>query len=375
MLRRTGLMLLLVLVPVAVHAAEVNLRVLADVVVSGDDGLEGLNRMRTQDSYSDFLHTRVFLDAGTERTAVFAQLVLSDTAVEQVRIFGAYIQHQIFEAQELYVQAGKIPNPMGTWGPRTYADHNPLVGLPLGYFWQSGLPVTSVPATIDDLVANADQATTYGAMMLYDNCWNDGIALVGTRDWLSGELAVTRGAPGNPVSGHAKNDALAVQARVGLAPIPEVEVDLSYGRGAYLNSTASADLGPGQSVNEYMQDIFVGSLHLSRGYFDFHGELFLNHYQTPLRDAGLGSWSTTGQLEWAFAAGWYAAVRYDLLRFEEVETTAGKMAWDTDIDRIEGGVGYHFSRNFMVKAVVQASDFGDGYDDALLPMLQAVAGF
>ena len=82
------------------------------------------------------------------------------------------------------------------------------------------------------------------------------------------------------------------------------------------------------------------------------------------------------QREWDFAVGWYAAVRYDTMRFEEVESSGGVVPWDTDLQRIEGGIGYHLSRELLVKAVLQATDAGDGFgSDTLSPMLQAVASF
>jgi hypothetical protein len=377
MLRQVITLLLLVsLLPITAHGADVNLRLLADLVLSGDEDLHDLNRMRTGDSYADFMHARVFLDAGSDRTAFFLQLVMSDVAEQPVRIFGAYLQHQILESREIYVQAGKIPTPQGTWGPRTYADRNPLVGVPFAYFWQSGLPVISVPPTLDDLVASSDGATTYGALMLYDNCWHEGVSLLGAHGPLSWTLAASRGAPGNPVAGESKNDDIAVHARVGFSPIPEIQAAFSWGQGAYLNRDAAADLAPGQSVNDYDQNIIVGSLKLARGYFEFNGEYFWNHYETPLRADGLHSWSIYGDLEWNFAAGWHAAVRYDTMRFEVVDTIDGPQSWDTDLQRLEGGIAYHVNRDFLLKAVLQANDVGEGFSgDTLLPMLQAVVAF
>lgn len=374
--RAIVLALTFTVLPCSVRASEVNLRMLGDFVLAGDEDLTAQNKMRTRDSYIDFVHGRLFFDAGTGRTSFFVQLVLSDVASTPVRIHGAYLQHQLFEGRQHYLQAGKIPVPEGTWAPRTYADRNPLVGLPFAYYWQSGLPVSSVPASLDDLVARADDRTSYGAMMLYDNCWNEGVNLLGASGAFSYALAATRGAPGNPVFGGPENQEIAVHAKLGYSPVPEIQTAISWGRGAYLTDSASADLAPGQSVNDYLQNIFVGSLTLARGYLEFHGEFFWNHFETPLRDDGLHSWSVYGDLEWKFAAGWYAAARYDTMRFEDVEATGGAQSWDTDLQRVEAGVGYHFSRDLLLKGIVQANDVGGGFTgETLLPMVQAVLRF
>lgn len=378
MLIRAGAMaLLIVLFAGVAEAADVNVRALGDFVVAGDEDLADLNRLRTGDSYVDLVHGRLFFDAGTDRTAFFAQIVLSDAANDAVRIYGAYLQHQLFEQRQHFVQLGKIPTPQGTWGPRTYADKNPLVAVPFAYFWQTSLPVSGVPADLDELVGRADGTTTYGALMLYDNCWNEGLSFLGAHGPFSYNLAATRGAPGNPVTGGPENDDIALHARLSYAPIADVQLSFSWGRGAYLNRSAQEDLAPGQSINEYRQNLYMGSLKLARGYFEFNGEFLWNEFETPLRAEGLAAWSAYGDLEWNFAVGWYAAARYDTMRFEEVETqTLGRQTWDTDIQRIEGGIGYNVNRNFILKGVVQLNDVGDGFKgETTLPMVQAVVSF
>lgn len=365
---------LALLLPAAASQAA-SWRGLADVVLSGDEDLAYLNKYRTGDSATDFWHLRLFAEGGDDRTSYFAQLMLTDSSWDPVRVYGAYLMHRVFEDRELYVQVGRVPTVQGLWGPRNYADENPLVGVPLVYFWQTNLPYGDVPADLDALLATRDGAPgSRRANLLYENCWNDGAGIVGVENGVEYAFLVTRGAPANPEFGASANDELALNARLGYAPVPELELRVSWGRGAYL--TDDATVPAGESVNGYKQDIVGASVKATRGYLVFHGEYWWNRFDTPLREDGLSAWSAWGELDWRFTPGWYAALRYDTLRFEEVQGSTSSGPWDSDIDRIEGGVGYHFSRDFTVKAVVQATDVGDGYgEETLLPMLQAVIGF
>ena len=96
-----------------------------------------------------------------------------------------------------------------------------------------------------------------------------------------------------------------------------------------------------------------------------------NDYETPLYGSGLPSRSHYLEAVYTFRPGWYAAGRYDVLRFGDVETSAGKVTWDDNLERVELGVGYHPTRELLVKAVGQLTNDGDGYDiDSMLPALQ-----
>lgn len=391
MLLTAAALLLAGLVTGPASAAELEVRGLLDAVLAGDDDVRHLNALRTGDAYTDPVHTRLFLEGGGERTRAFVQLVLSDTAYESARIFGAYLLHKPFESRELYLSGGKIPNTVGTWGTRTYADQNPLVGVPLAYFWQTSLPVTQMPVDLDQLVAMRGQGPTGlryedagslrgasgpGVQILYDNCWNDGVSVLGIEHGIEYELAATLAPPGAPVVGNDNNDDIALQARLGYSPTPEVIVRLSWARGAYLARGVEPFLAEGESVNDFHQQVLALGLELSRGYFVLHAEGFRSHYETPLRDDGLTAWSGYGELSWRFRPGWNAAVRYDLMRFEEIEAGGRRGPWDQDVSRWEAGLRYDVNRELQVKAVVQATDTGDGFtDENLLPMLQAVVEF
>ncbi len=365
---------------------------LLDVVIADDGNARYLNWPRTGDSATDPLHTRIFFEGGSERTRAFVQLLLRDTSAARIRLYGAYFLHQVFEEHAFYVQGGKIPTPQGTWGPRTYADQNPLIGVPLMYVWQSTVSTTQMPQDLDALVAakgsgpfgtlffdESDQvrgAAGPNMLILYDNCWNDGVAALGIARGIEYQFAVTTGSAGAPINGVDDNDDIALHARLGWAPVPEVVLRLSWSRGAYLNRVVQPFLPAGSSVNDYHQQLWMASVELSRGRWVLNGEGVVNHLDTPLTSEGLSSWSAYADLAWKFAVGWTAAVRYDTLRYGEVEASEGETPWDQDVSRWEAGVSYDVTRDFVLKAVVQTTDVGNGFEgETTIPALQAVVRF
>ncbi len=371
--------------------AELELRGLTDAVLSNDDDIRYLNSLRSGDTVSDPFRTRLFAEGGPENTRAFVQIILNDASQARVRIFGAYLMHQPISTREFYVQLGKIPTPQGTWGPRTYANKNPLVGTPLAYHWQTSLPVSQMPESLQDLADHRGQGQRgleydsgdgirgergAGSLLLYDNCWNDGLSVLGIQNGIEYQFAATLGAPGNPVNGVDKNDELALHARLGYAPIPEISVRLSWGHGAYLNRSVEPYLPLGSSVNDYKQQIWVLSTELSRGHFILHAEAFRNTFETPLASSALTSWSTYAELSWRFATRWNGAARFDTLRFGSIDTSTGRASWDEDINRWEAGIRFEPSRGLQLKAVVQWTDVGQGFvPNTLLPVLQTVVGF
>jgi hypothetical protein len=375
-------------------AAQSDLRVRGsvDIVGAGHDADGFLNHTMLQTSNFDLLRARIFVEGGTERTRAFVQTLITDAGREPFLLYGAYVQHRLFEGRELYMEAGKIPVHLGTWAPRTYADRNPLVGVPLAYYYRSTLPFRMMPNDLEDLLAargrgqrgvvytNADgspRGGTWGLMpILYDNCWDYGAFLLGSSHRFDAALGVTLGPPGAPAMGPETNGSVAWNAKVGWAPVPALAVHLSFARGAYLTREVAPYVPAGRRVEDYAQTLLGASATWNLSHTSFVAEAFSNHAETPLRAAGLASLSYYVEGKHRFAAGWYAAARWDEIRFETVDSAAGPVTWDQNVRRIEAGIGYHVSRELQVKAVAQVNDTGAGFDfDRMLPAVQTAFVF
>jgi hypothetical protein len=371
---------------------DIRVRGLVDLVGVGHDADAYLNLTMLQTSNFDVLRARVFLEGGTARTRAFVQMLVTDAGRTPFLLYGAYVQHRILEDRELYLEAGKIPVHLGTWAPRTYSNRNPLIGVPLAYFYRSSLPYKMMPIDLDDLLAerghgqvgisyrNPDgspRGANFGTMpTLYDNCWDYGAYLLGSNQRFDAALGVTFGPPGAPAMGPETNGSVALNAKLGWMPFAGLGLHVSLARGAYLTRDVAPWVPAGRSVEDYAQTLWGASLDWGFRHAMVVAEIFHSHYETPLRAQGLRNMAYYVEGSYRFFAGWYAAARWDEIRYEEVESAAGPVTWDQNVRRIEAGLGYHVSRELLVKAVGQVNDTGAGFDtDRLLPAVQVSFGF
>ena len=106
----------------------------------------------------------------------------------------------------------------------------------------------------------------------------------------------------------------------------------------------------------------------------FMGEYFWNEFETPIYAGGLKNQSYYVQAVYTMVPGWDLAVRYDAMRFDEVENSAGEsLTWDQNVDRVEAGLGYHLSRELFLKGVGQFTRAGEDWE--LIPAIQASFAF
>lgn len=140
-------------------------------------------------------------------------------------------------------------------------------------------------------------------------------------------------------------------------------------RGPYLSSDVDPYVPLGATADDYAQTLWIASLEWDDGHLELKSEGFLNHCETPLRRDGLGSYSYYTTLKYKFLPGWFGALRYDTLLFEEIEVDGKSVPWDDNVQRVEFGLGYHMTHELLVKTVGQISDAGSGWRN-LLPAMQ-----
>lgn len=367
--------------------SKVELGGIVNVVGQNDDGLLYLNTVNTNDSNFDRLRARLFIEGGPDRTKVFLQFLMSDSSRDPVRFFGGYIMHRAIDSKEVYLQAGKIPSQIGIWAPKTYADKNSLVSVPLAYFYKSTMASRQMPVDLDQLLSKRGQGQTgvaytdsTGAIrgipystspIVYDNCWDYGFFLKAASHKLEFAVGSTLGAPGVAVAGKNSNDRVSLQGRIGYAFTPAFKVYLSGGRGAYLSRDVAPYLPAGKSYNDYAKTTLAASAEISFARSLLFGEVFYNHFETPLRADGLANWSYYLQARQTLFPGWYVAGRFEEIRYQRVDGPDGSVPWDDDVRRIEAGFGYHWSRDVLVKLVGQVTDAGRGFSsDTFFPALQ-----
>lgn len=386
-------LVLAMLSPTAGAQNSVELGGIVDLVGTGEQDLSWLNSLNTGDGNFDPLRARLFVDGRRDNTALFLQFLLSGESRQPIRVFGAYLLHKVFQGESLYLEAGLIPSLNGIWASHTYSDENPLVGIPLSYYWKSTLPYHQMPNDLDDLLAHRGQGqfginyadstgvrgTAFRGSMpvLYDNCWNYGAYALGSLGRFDYAMGVTVGTPSAPVQSANINDSVAMNARLGYGLTPGLRLWVTGSYGAYLDQVVQPYLPAGKTVNDYHQSLLGLSADWKWNHLAVLGEVFYNRYATPLRPDGLRNGSGYIQGAYTLYPQWDIAVRYDALVFESVQGSTGEwMTWDQNIQRYEVGVMYRATRDLRVKAVVQDTDTGAGLGNQyVLPALQVAFRF
>lgn len=383
----------LALLGVAVNSFAQNsiqLRGLVDIVGTDTGDYRWYNTLNTNDSNFDALRARLFVEGQRGQTSVYLQFLVSPESYSSYRFFGGYIMHRVFEERNVFLEAGLIPVHDGIWASQTYSNKNPLVGLPMTYFWKSTLAFTMMPTDLDQMLSvrgrgqnrfvysdsNGVRGRAYATMpVLYDNCWNYGLYSLGSLGRFEFAVGATVGTTGAPVQGADVNDNLGLHAKVGFAFTQGLKAWVSGARGAYLSRDVAPYLPAGKSVNDYYQDLLGVSVDWKLWRVALTGETFYTHADTPVRADGLSTVSYWGQAVYSVAAGWDLAFRYDALRYEKVESSTGQtMTWDLNVDRMETGIGYHVSRDLLLKGVVQMTK-QDGGKFEMIPAVQSSFSF
>ena len=344
-------------------ASDLRIHGLLDVVAAERSEAHDLNRLTRGDSSFDPYGLRLFIDAqATNRLAVYSQFVLRDATTPYVD--GAYLLWSPLPSHDAHVLAGKIPWPIGTYAPRTYSNHNPLIGTPLMYQYHTTLLWYEIPPSADALLATAGSGQRgvnyegytegFGMPIIDDSYWDVGVTLTGSERPIEYALGMTAGTPGWPSTGKDENSGKTVLGRVGLAPLPGLRFGVSGAYGPYLIEDLNPELPPGKDATDYHQKLRMADVEILVGHLEVRGEGATNTWETPT----VGNLDVkAGYLEgqYAFAFGGFVGGRVDRMRFGDIADSTGALhSWDSNVDRFEIGSGYHFDRNVLLKLVYQS---------------------
>jgi len=321
-----------------------------------------LNKLTRGDSQYDPYGLRIFLDGNVnERVDIFGQVVLRDGATPYVD--GAYVLFTPFPGYDTHLLAGKIPWPIGTYGPRTYSNKNPLIATPLMYQYHTTLLWYAIPPSADVLIANSGSGQygidyfgypmSMGMPVVDDSYWDVGVTAVGSAGLVEYTMGVTAGTPGWGNTVQDENTGKTIMGRVGLAPMPGLRFGISGAFGPYLVESLNEQLAAGQNVSEFHQTLGMVDAEFATGHLELRAEGAWNTWQTPtVGDLDV----TTGYVEikYSLPFGAFAAGRLDGMRFSDIEDSSGvKHTWDSNIGRWELGAGYRIDRTILAKLVYQ----------------------
>jgi len=352
--------------PATARASDIKVRGLLDVVAAPrGDAFEG-NILTRDDCPFDAYGARVFGDAQVDpRLLVSVQVMLHDAS--SIYVDGAYAIFTPSPQHDLHVLAGKIPWPIGTYAPRTYSNHNPLIGTPLMYQYHSTLLWYELVPSADALIATSGSgqsgvnyfgyAEGHGMTLIDDSFWDVGVTAVGSaRPW-EYALGVTAGTPGWGSTAQEENSGKTVLGRVGVTPLAGVRLGISGAYGPYLDHSVEPGLPAGHQVEDYHQQLAMADVEVVAGHVEGRAEGAYNVWQTPTV-GDLNVQSGYAELKYAFSFGGYLAGRWDGMWFGRIADSSGTVhPCDGNLTRLETGAGYRFSRAAQGKLVYQLTRY------------------
>ena len=283
--------------------------------------------------------------------------------------FSAYAHLSKPDFPYLNLNLGLIPTPVGLFGHRTYADKNPLIGVPLIYNYHTNINFNYPATSNSQLLALRGQGydlgsysgyTARGVPIIYDACWNSGINLFGSFKFLDYSVAALSGALAYPkVQIEDRNPNLTAQMVVN--PVMGVRAGLFGSWGPYFSKSAEQYFPAGKTVDDFNQVLGGALAEISYWHLESYHELVLNAFEHPylgyLKNNGFYS-----EVKYKFLPSWYGAVRYDQMNFNKVEdeTNPGsRHTWDYNVKRVEAAIGYYLDRKVLLKLDAQINRFPD----------------
>ena len=347
--------------------AQVNVEGLLDVIYRNAETADITNE--TFRGFSNFhsSRTRLFFDAApAENVEVFTQILIDNYTFQ---LYGGYVRFTDIGLFNLNAQFGLIPMPVGSWGPRTYSNKNPLIGVPLLYNMHSSyIPGGEIQVhTVDDILTVRDNRSKFGLPVLYDACWNVGAEFYGSSGKLHYSIGLLTGALSKPTSEQSKN-------------IPQFTTHVTYDLNSRITIGGSAFMGPylmegayndtiptGTKFSDFMSKGVGYEFHFDGRYLDIYSEGFYTSWEHPyLEDLNLKAGYIEGKYK--FVPGWFFAGRYGIYQPEKLKDSNGDLQnWDYPVTRIEYGIGYHPNRKTTLKFVNQINrfDFTNQFDNEL----------
>lgn len=347
-----------------------------DLVVRNNSAVDGSNKTFKGFSNFDFVRARVFFDAQpTEKVSVFTQVLIDNS---EFQLYGAYVRLSKIANKSINVHAGIIPNPVGMWGPRTYSNKNPLVGVPLMYLYHTALAPGRYQTNNDQLLESRGNGfLKYGLPMMYDPCWNSGIEVFGTAgmiDWSIGALSGSISAP----KIQREKDLPQMTAKVGVFFSPVFSLQFSGFAGPYLSDISDFETATeyypkaaasysAKGAEDYLNIGGGIGAHYDYGMLEIYGEAYIARWEHPIYDK-LDAYSAYIDTRYKLAPQWYLAGRVETIRFSEYDFggSVGKQDWDYPLNRFELGVGYHIDEAVTLKLITQiarSSDFASLDDE------------
>lgn len=348
------------------------------LVVSGDvTATAGAKDERGYFNFTDYEHNalRLFrvgasaLWRPVEPLALVGEVRSEDLG--RPRLYAAYVRVRPWRAHPFTVQAGRIPPSFGSYGRRTYASSNALIGYPLAYQYLTSLRQDAIPASADDLLRMRGRGwlsrfpvgrteADAGMPLISAFRWDTGVQATWDGRHAVLSSAITNGTLSDPRFDD-NNGGKQVSGRLGVKPVTGLVLGVSGARGEWLSSDVVRLLPADVGARRLQQVAYGVDGEYSRGHWIVQTEIVASRWTLPLTQpvhlrqdiTAIGAWV---EGRWRLTPRVFAAARADRLTFSKISGTlfSGRLtAWDAPVDRLELAAGYYLQRNLVARASVQ----------------------
>ena len=329
----------------------------------GDDIL--INTNNRGDNPFNSIRGKLFLNSWITENAGYFMKVLADAGAssqygDKIRVDGAYF---LFNVKSYFnIKLGRLPASLGIFPERSYFERTALIGSPLLYHYRTSLPKNKIAET-SEILSNRGKFS--GLNIIYETCWLDGIEFFTDYSKIDYKLSISRGTYANPTS--SSNKGYQITGHLGFRPVMGMRIGLGYSIGPYLNKGAQ-NIPAGKQVRDYKAIIYAADIEYSFSYFEIYSEWIRENFNEGYGNGNYGSYADEKLVDsyyiesrYKFTPRIYAAFRFGQLFFSKImdPTTYTKLPWDYNVNRLETGIGYKYTRKMTIKAAVQLNRFID----------------
>jgi len=233
----------------------------------------------------------------------------------------AWVRYSFPSSARLVAQAGRMPQPIGSFSHRYLSNENPLIGKPVNYdiVYPYVIELAGSVGRVDFLAAVVDRPLHY-------------------QTWL-------------PEPSSAPRPALAA----GITPFTGFRLGAYATWGPYLSRDVEKYIPTGQSWRDYDQRVVGFDLHFSRGHFELNGEMTRSMFEVPGQPDERGVvWYLEPKYTWS--PRWFSSLRVERNNQTSVWLPYGVDWYVTDENSwdLEVGAGFRIDPKSTVKVSYRA---------------------
>jgi hypothetical protein len=261
------------------------------------------------------------------------------------------------------IQVGRFASPFGSYAERHLSDADPFLTPPLAYSYRTVMNRWRTPGNAEAFAEWKDRPEDVdlpGTPTVWDVAYQWGAMAFGRLGPVELRGAAMNSAPSSAprawnlnVSGFER-PSWVFGARWRASP--SVQLGASYNRGPWLSPQpdgvnvappGAPVVPPPENWRDFDQELISADIAFMRGPVVARAEVIRDRWQVPNVPGMPTEFGYSAEVQTDVAAGFFVAARAGLVDFRPLESG---QAWEHDVRRFEGAVGYRLSRNLGVLA-------------------------